>query len=41
MDRCRLTLAGVGVASLCGSPGEVVVEVLALFTVQTFSVVVT
>lgn len=36
-----LTLAGVCVASLCWSPGKVMVEVLALFTVQSFSVVVT
>lgn len=36
-----LTLAGVGVASLSWSPGQVVVKVITLLTVQTIGVVVT
>lgn len=40
-DRTGLTFAGVGVASLSRSPGQIVVEVLTLLTVQAFSVVVT
>lgn len=40
-DQYGLTLAGIGVASLSWSPRQVVVEVLTLFTVQTFGVVVT
>lgn len=34
-------LAGIGVASLSWSPGQVMVEILTLFTVQTFGVVIT
>lgn len=41
IDQNILTLAGIGVASFCRSPGKIVVEILTLFTVQTFSVVVT
>ena len=36
-----LTLAGIGVVSLCRPPGQVVVEVLTVLTVQTLCVVVT
>lgn len=36
-----LTLAGVGVASLGWSPGQVIVEVITLLTVQTLGVMVT
>lgn len=36
-----LTLAGMGVASLSWSPGQIIVEVITLLTVQTLSVMVT
>lgn len=35
-----LTFAGIGVAALGWSPGQIVVKGFALFTVQSFSVVV-
>ena len=35
-----LTLAGVGVASLGWPPGQVIAEIITLFTVQTPSVMV-
>lgn len=41
MFKTGLTLAGISVASFSWSPGQVVVEILTPFTVQTFGVVVT
>lgn len=40
VSSCELTLAGISVVALRWSPGQVVVEIIALFTVQSFGVVV-
>lgn len=39
-DRCGLTSAGIGVASLSWPPGQIVVEILTLLAVQALGVVV-
>ena len=40
VSSCALTLAGISVVALRWFPGQVVMEIITLFTVQTFGVVV-